>query len=210
MTPEIRDKAEFKRLQMAGRLGNYFRMWSSVEEMHASGHEGWLTVRARRASDRKLFIPEIFCWDVAGVGADLHIYAPRKKGPLAAYSIYSWKRHCRMADIYLQECPAPDTGRLINMEAVPGFAGGSALDACANIRFALNDPTNLRHSLEQNGQDATGLKALATMRHYLGEDYEQLQDIWDRYPGAVIEASRFARRVGVFNSQLIIWEVRHF
>lgn len=201
----IPDKGAFKRLSSAGLLGNTFRQWDTLQGVRDAGYNGWLTVRARRASDSKLFIPVIHTMDVAhrqmGVG-DWHLYTRRPRTPVLPF-----RPHCALADVYLQECPAPDTQRIVNLEAaispVPGNGG-------LYVRYAPNDPTNLRHSLERNGQDAEGLTAWHVLQHYLQEDAEVLYDIWDLYPDAVIEASRFSRAVGTLNSKLIIWEVRNF
>lgn len=194
--PALKDKDAFKRLQSAGLLGNYFRMWDTVQGVRDAGYTGWLTVRARRASDRALFIPAILSEAVMQQDDWLLV---RLDTPF-------WEQPRSIADVYLQEIPAPDTGRVINLEAM----WGCSADARMHVRYALNDPTNLRHSLEQNGVDVTGLKAWAVLRHYLGPDMDQLTDIWDRWPGAIIEASKFTKRLGVFDSRTIIWEAREF
>jgi hypothetical protein len=202
----IRDKDTFKRLQLAGLLGNYFRMWNTVQEVRDAGYTGWLTVRARRASDRALFIPAVHSDSIWGGISGHKLWIAPKRG------VDLWNSHSAMSDVYLQEIPAPDTGRVINLEAEPGMNGWKAKadDSRLYVKYALNDPQNLRHSLEQNGVVARGLQAWAVLHQYLAEDIDQLYDIWDRHPDATIEASRFTSRVGVFDSRTIIWEAREF
>lgn len=200
----IADKDAFKRIQSAGLLGNYFRMWDTVSAVADADYHGCLTVRSKQASDKALFIPVVHS-DAVWQDGD---YLAINEHP----AIGGYRLHSKMSDVYLQECPAPDAGRIINLEASMGHAGaiGSARDGLLYVKYALNDPTNLRHSLEQNGQEATGIEAINVLRRFLQEDRTQLYDIWDKYPDAVIEASRFTKRVGVFDSQTIIWECRDF
>lgn len=140
-----------------------------------------MTQRAHRAGDKILFIPAIRASDV-----------------LAA-------RYFLSLPVYFQEIPAPETARMVNLEA--GFLHGTGL----NVKYALNDPTNLRHSLEQRGVEATGLDAfLVLYEHVPAEDLDTMRELWDLYPGAIIEASVFSRAVGIQNRQTIFWEVRNY
>ncbi|WP_321471034.1 hypothetical protein [uncultured Paludibaculum sp.] len=206
MELKLANKDAFKRIQRAGLLGNYFRMWDTVQEVYRARYDfDWLTVRARQSSDSKLFIPAIMSHNIKQSDKYLLRVFARTWKTL-------WRTHCKMADVYLQEIPAPNTGRIINLEASMGLNGWKAKgeDADLYVKYTLNDPTNLRHSLEQRGQVVRGLRAWHLLRHYLEGDLGQLTDIWDRYPDATIEASRFTRPVGVFHSQTVIWEVREF
>jgi hypothetical protein len=78
------------------------------------------------------------------------------------------------------------------------------------VRHSHHPTLNLRHDLIENGQEVQGLEALLVLRRYLQEDFEVLREIWESYPDAVIEASRFSAPVGVMDSKLVIWEVRDY
>lgn len=183
----ILDKDAFNRLSQAGKLGNFFKKHDSVEALRESGYNGWLTIRARQSSNSALFMPSIHSMEVTH-----HMKTDRR--------------------VYYQQCPAPDTARIVNLEAMPGRAQrlGDREDARLSVLYSPDSELNLRHDLERNGRDAEGLLGWMVLARYLQEDLDVLRDIWDRYPTAVIEASRFTRPVGEFHQKLIVWEVRNF
>jgi hypothetical protein len=163
-------------------------------------------VRSRKASDKALFIPAVHSESLWQNGEYLAVNAL----PLNTYWL-----HSKMSDVYLQECPAPDTGRVINLEAMPWYTvvAIARQTRCWYVRYALNDPTNLRHShWNRTAVDAYGhgSAARAEVLAICNRTLTSFMDIWDRWPDAVIEASRFSKRVGVFDSQTIIWEAREF
>lgn len=57
---------------------------------------------------------------------------------------------------------------------------------------------------------AEGIKALTILRHFLGESYEDLEDLNSVYPTAIIECTYFPFPFGQFNRRLLIWEVRDY
>lgn len=191
----IPDKGTFKRLSAAGLLGNTFQQWDTLAALQASGYDGHVTVRCHVAWNAGLFIPAVpaACLYAAGEAEEFLCVAHQGYGDYSA----------RLADVYFQECPSPETQRVANLEVMYAEKG-------LYVRYALNDPLNLRHSLDQNGKEAEGLTALLLMRHCLQEDMDALEAIWDLYPDAIIEASVFTRAVGVQKSKLIIWEVRNY
>lgn len=218
MHMHIPDKTTFKRLSAAGLLGNTFRQWDTLAEMESSGYQGFVTVRSRKASDKRLFIPVIDADLLRGDGGPEHDVGlfivqtglPTKSGRLLTPG--TWLFHCLLKDVYFQEVPPPDTGRIINLEAARTPFKGHLDPAGRNqaglyVRYSLFSPLNLRHDLEQNGQDAEGVAAHVILRDFLQEDVDVLWDIWDRYPDAVIEATRFSVPVGAQDSKLVLWEV---
>lgn len=184
----IQDKGTFKRLSARGLLGNTFQQWDTAKALWSSGYHGWLTVRAVRPGDKHLFVPCILRADL-GHWLDMNFWTCG---------------HSPDGLVYFQECPGPDTQRIINLEA-------GHLDTGLYVRYALDDPTNLRHSLEQRGQDAEGLTALLTLQRYVpAEDLDTMRGLWDLYPGSIIEASVFSRACGIQGRKTIIWEVRNY
>lgn len=54
-------------------------------------------------------------------------------------------------------------------------------------------------------------KAKVVLQHYLGDEYDDLVDLTDRYPGAVVEFTTYNKPVGSLahqNKRTVIWEVR--
>jgi hypothetical protein len=41
-------------------------------------------------------------------------------------------------------------------------------------------------------------------------DIDELQELADKYPGAVVEFTKFPWAMGRYGSGLTIWEVRHY
>lgn len=183
----ITDKETYNTLSQAGRLGNFFKKWDTVEQVRESGYTGYLTIRARQASDRELFVPSVHSFVL----------------------LQQYKTNPR---VYYQQVPAPDAGRIVNLEVMPGMQMrlGDRHDALMHITYSPDSELNLRHDLERNGRTVRGLSALMVLQRYMQEDMETLNEIWQRYPCAVIEASKFTRPVGMFNQKLLIWEVRHY
>jgi hypothetical protein len=186
---KIPDKQTFKRLSSALRLGNHFQAWDSLAELEASGYNGFVTQQALLPglSSTDLFIPNIAVSEVL----------ERSRGLSGVY----WREIAHRPD-----CPGGDChgcGRTINLEAMYGDRG-----LC--VRHSHHPTLNLRHDLIVNGREVWGLEALIVLRRYLQEDHEVLQEIWESYPDAVIEASRFSSPVGVLNNRLVVWEVRDY
>lgn len=185
----IPDKATFKRLCGALRLGNTFRTWDSLAALEASGYRGCVTQRGSLpgVSSTDLFIPNISVAEVLERSRDLG-------------GVY-WSEVAHRPD-----CPGGDChgcGRTINLEAMRTERG-------LYLRHAHHPTLNLRHDLIRNGRDVEGLQAATVLRRYLQEDFDVLQELWDSYPGAVIEASRFSGPVGVLGRRLVVWEVRDY
>ena len=108
-------------------------------------------------------------------------------------------------EYYVQEIPPPGSGRIVNFESCWLAPRGITL-----LYGTIGTEQNLRHDLQQNGIEVTGVRAHAMLRQWTHEDYDVLLSIWDRYPSSVIEASVFNRSVGEFKRPMVIWEVRDF
>ena len=186
---KIPDKGTFKRLSAALQLGNHFRAWDSLVDLEASGYRGSVTQQAMLPglSSTELFIPNISVAEVL----------ERSRGVSGVY----WREIAHQPDCPGDGCQG--CGRTINLEAMRGDKG-----LC--LRHAHHPTLNLRHDLIENGREVQGLEAVLLLRRYLQEDFDVLQEIWDSYPDAVIEASRFSVPVGVLESKLVVWEVRDY
>jgi len=193
----IPDKATFNALSQRGLLGNFLRTWKDIDEAKAS-HAPWFTIQGTQPQS-PYFVPVVADWELEERAAEL-----------------IW-RGARLEDIYYRAIPDPRAGRIVNLEvrrdSMPdGYLKGvpSIEDTRMHLVYSAGNNINLRHDLSANGTTVTGLRAAVTLRHYLQEDVDVLEDIWARYPDAVIEASRFTRPCGVLNRKLVVWEVRNF
>lgn len=180
-------KESFRKLEREGALGNHFESWPCLTRAFLDGkHTQWVTIRSLVANSP-------FMVPVAGPG-----YAAWKA---AAEELV--ERGARWEDMYFQEIPAPGNTRTINFEVYRNHHYLWLTWGTGQI--------NLRQDLEENGQVDSGLRALTILNFHLDdEDWQQLNDIWDRWPNATIEASRWTQRVGVLNQRLIIWEARQY
>ena len=213
----VPEKVTFKRLSGQLAFGNRLRQWDSMGDLHAAmsgstlaeserlgpadGFNGWVTVRSNQA-DSPCFIPSIRATE-------------------------AFQRFPLDAPVYFQELPhqpgcdgvgCDGCGRLISFEArwLPGAVAlkpepwRQTLAAGLHLKYAHHPSLNLRHDLERNGRELVGQQAMFYLRDWLAEDYEVLEQIWDLYPDAVIEATRFSVPAGVLESRLVIWEVRDY
>lgn len=109
-----------------------------------------------------------------------------------------------LQDVYYQEVPDPDSKRIANIEAwlTPG----------ADMWLYLEPNTVLPvRGIRERLQPVCGAHARVRLHATIGEEgYQDLYDLWDKYPTATIEASCFNRVCGTLQRNLVIWEVRDF
>jgi hypothetical protein len=179
-------KEKFRALDAAGKLGNHFQSWPNWVSLIHEGDGEWITIRNLVPNSPLMVLesgPGLWKWK-----ADLNDLL---------------RRGAKSSDLYFQEIPAPDNRRVINFEVrrSPEYLW---------MLWATGQQP-LRTDLEQNGHIASGLAALEILRFYLDhEDFEQLDAIWDRWPNAIVEATRWSQRVGVDHKHLILWEARQY
>lgn len=182
---KILTKADFIELSRAGKLGNAFYQWATIEDLVDSKYRGWLTIRSY-TKDSPFFTPVTHTKELKKLIPNL-----MRKG-------------AKLSDLYFQEIPPPGTMRSVNAEA--GFVVGGLA-----VKFTVGTDLNLRHALEQFGKEVTGVQAWQVLRNTLDEDsLEELLALWDEYPDAIIEFSEFESRVGVKRKRIVIWEVRDY
>jgi len=104
-------------------------------------------------------------------------------------------------EYYVQEVPRSE--RRLNFEAMrcPHFLV---------LRYGTHPSLSLREDLTRNGREVLGARAYFRLKFFLGEEMAQLDEIWDQFPDAVIEATLFKDGCGVWNRPLVIWEVRDY
>lgn len=190
---QVLDKAAMKSLERQSKW-NHFRSWPNLEALASSGYQGWITIRSL-VRDSPYFVPEVAPGTIYGAALDL------------------LERGAKMCDLYFQEIPNPPV-----LDADGNWVSGVRRHINFEVQRSLNHlwirygtgQCNLRHDLENNGIELDGFRAVETLRHYLGPDcMDELNVLLNEYP-ACIEGTRFTDRVGVFESELLIWEIRNF
>lgn len=182
----IKNKAEFSALSQHGKLGNYLRTWKTLPEAYSSGSP-WLTIQGT-VPQSPYFVPVV----------------QRSQLLRTVHSLY--QRGANPSAIYFREIPHPDALRVIN-----GEAGRSLMPHWLYLLHgAMGTKQNLRHDLQENGRTVVDSRAQALLRHWLAEEYNTLEEIWEDYPDAVVEFTMWNQPCGVLNKRLMIWEVRNF
>lgn len=177
-------KQDFRRLEAHGVFGNAFRSWPSFAALRRDQYEGWLRIGSREASSR-FKINEVHSYHVGVAALDLIAEGAREES------------------MFFGEVPAPDNRRLINFEV---FRNENYLHldwgtGQKPLRDDLNDRLH---------EPVTGAKALAILRHFLGHEYDVIDELWDGWPAAHVEGSCWERPVGTLKRRLIIWEARQY
>lgn len=183
----IPNKKTFKRLSELGLLGNRFEYWNSIVEVLNSGYKGQVYIRGPVAG-WKWMMPWV---DVGCLVATVPNLARRSGTPASELQ-------------YVEVMPA-GTPRSINGEM--GWIEGMPV-----LRWGNSADLSLRHDLEQNGVEISGITAVNTLKDRVPpEDVEMLYEIWDQYPQAIIEFTTYANEyVGIYNRKTVIWEVRDY
>jgi hypothetical protein len=177
---KVPDKATFMRLSQQGLLGNALQSWARPQDLN--GYKGWVTIRCK-IPDSPLFVPLTQHYNVESILEDYK------------------KRGFESSNFYIQEVPI--VPRIMNFEVMRDTK-------YLYLTYGTDPSLNLRHDLERNGRRLEGLEAALLLKNKLGREMDQLNDVWDEYPESIIEATMFSQPVGVFDRQLVLWEVRDY
>lgn len=170
-----------------GWLGNKLRSWSNFIDLWFSGYEGLVTLRSRKPDSR-----------LCQYGLTVE---------QAADAIHSLeKRGHKPSEFYFNEA-APDDKLCFQGEV-------QRSDRFVDLTYSVVPGLRMRPAMlnEHGVQHATGLRALAIMRHYM--DPATLDDfdaIWERWPHAVLEFSTYRITLGDRPGRnTIVWEGREY
>lgn len=180
----IATKAEFLERSNSGRLGNYMPSWDSPREAIEDGHRGPVMIRSRQANSPHMR-PDVPVEDADRVMDGLVEQGARRE------------------DLYLTWM-SPAVGRRINAEVWRGPRG-------LYLNYST-DQTNVRAALEASGKHVEGAAAVEVLRWALDENsYEDVMDLLDLHPDAVVELTAFDRQIGAIPGRNgVIWEVRNY
>lgn len=197
----IASKEEFNRLSQAGQLGNFLRTWDALADVEQANYYGWLTIQSKDKQS-----PHFIPWVTNGLAAfgKWSGYQTARQGAAALM-----RNGAKRESMYFREVPGPNAARILQFEAMlsPTWPGaGTGVDLC----YETGSTEPLR-GIRERGKSAYGLMAQTVLRTLLHPtSYDTLQDIWERYPTAIIEATEFSEPCGVFSQRLVVWEVRDY
>lgn len=180
----IETKTEFNELSQAGKLGNYLRIWRTLDDLQQSGYRGHVCIRAV-AKQSPWFVPAVLVDEVNHALDNIH----QSGGP-------------GTSGFFFQEIPPPDLMRNCNIEAHWSSTGLYLIRETGT--------TNPLRGIAERGAVLTGLRAARALDGLWPASLEMLTDIWSKYPTAIIEATEFSRPVGAMNKHLVVWEVRDY
>lgn len=84
------------------------------------------------------------------------------------------------------------------------------INGVLHLSYSLAKGINMRQAM-QRPQRSTGILALGVLKYWLKpSDFDWLQELRQRYVGHVIEFGCFSNKVGVLQTNMIIWEVRNY
>lgn len=183
---KISTKSEMYQIYLNGGFGNRLATWGTLDEYLHSGYEGNVVLRYSETSRAGEFI----AYDTA-----------RDK---VTDVVYEWVCRGAIRKYITVNSAAPDDKLLIQGEV---FRNEDHI----YLRYStLCKP--MRVALKEAQQHAKGLVAYRMLWHYLDyASYENLWELLDKYPTAVIEFSTWSVDVGdIPGRNTIVWEVRDY
>jgi hypothetical protein len=181
---KIKDKREMYKLYHAGEFGNKIRSWSSYEEMINSGYQDPFSIRYRV--------------------------------PMSKWCKYAipFEDAEKVMNQFISEGADPklfEFGEMGPDEKSRVFQG----EVMRSIRYydllwtTLGKP--MRIALAEESRYDTGVKALTLVKHHFdGPSWENLNFLFDKYDGCVVEFTNYDKPMGNLNWNTVFWEVRHY
>lgn len=184
----IDTKTKMYKLLRAGKLGNIFRVFSSVEEVKKSGLKKVAVRYADRSATGKYF------FEVTSVeNIDKTVESLVRRGANREYLLFN------EGDFGIMD--------KMTIQGEVGEVGGNFELAYSQIPGITNREARIRGYIR-----AVGLKARLMLKYYMWwDDYEWILNLLDKYPEHIIEFTTYSVPVGgIPNRNTVIWEVRHY
>lgn len=192
----ITDRNQFRDLAQKGLCGNTPKIWTDMELCYAEiGKRTVFVTSNDPESDAFNFYhakePEIF-----GIVEDIKDLG---------YAISPNNATAPAASIYCMEVPAREL-----QESVEVFQADLILSERYMLWNVSNQPWG-RCKRAGHFREARELRQKTVLEHYLtGADIDALAEIEGKYPGCVIEFTKFPFPIGIYRTGPCIWEVRHY
>jgi hypothetical protein len=186
---EVPNKETFQLLSDADALGNHLQIWYTAKDMYDSGHSQHITIRGRKASTPGFVgVTSPVTWEEDFAARQKEIGIP-----------------CKIEDYYFQEIPPPNELRPANFEIGPApYAPGMVL-------YMETETDRPLRGISGRVPGIVGAQAKLQLYSTIRQDSKlMLEEIWEKYPHAIIEASEFRHRHGIMKKHLVIWEVRNY
>lgn len=183
MKNKIRNKIEMYDLYERGDFGNRFECWPSLDALIQSDHPGPFNIRHKTLG--------LSGWIYMNLSRSQLIQTVRDK------NLRPYECHFTAGD------QADARYRTFQGEVQEDEHGWSLHYSFARLP--------MRPALAEHGAFAQGLAARWLIRRFMdAPSYENLLDLFDRYPGHVVEFTCFSRKVGVLGWNTVYWEVRSY
>lgn len=188
----IPDKPTMRSLYLRGQFGNRWAAWSLEDFL-------------RRPVDELMAGRPVGLMYNGKPGTQLPCYAMLKYPFVAMELAGQWVRQ-HNADprlITVSEGDGADSGRVLNAEVMRS-------DQYFDVLYSTRDDY-MRQALASAPQHAQGLRAVMLLRSKMdAASWDNLQDIFDRWPDSVVELTVYNRGVGLLGSNTVFWEVREY
>lgn len=178
---KIMNKMQMYELYEAGEFGNKFPCWNTLEGYLASGYEELIALRHKTNGMGGFFLPDLTRDQVK------QEIKSRKLQP---------------EEIHITAC-APDDLRTIQGEVQRNHYGFDL--------FYSDLKMPMRYALAAGGKTEIGFKAMSILHTYMdGESYANLNRLFEKYPGHVVEFTCFRKSVGELRWNTVFWECRAY
>ena len=191
----IMDKQDFARLANAGVIGNTPKNWDTLRDC-MDDDEYW-----RRSEHISVCIS-------GPSGGHFRKYHQSRADVSAIldlpFVVDSAGYACLQSQLYAYENPPKAL-----QERWPAFQG-EWCSLTRSLAWAITNQPLGRVKRAHGLTHVNGLAATAVLRHHLGDELEELEEVEARFPGSTVEFTRFNWPCGIFRRKLLIWEVRYF
>ncbi|MCD6359709.1 MAG: hypothetical protein J7M38_02520 [Armatimonadetes bacterium] len=178
-------KSAFYELFLRGATGNCLRNWSYPDYLK-SDFSGGVAVRLRnRASS-------LMKYDLPGPAA------------VARYVRRLEQQHGISPDQVIVSELAPDDDLILQFEAM-------RCERYLYLRWNDTPGLRMRQAMENHCRHCWGLEAVERVRQALdAKSWNWLQELFDRYPDSIVEATAYRHGLGIYGWNTLFWEIRNY
>ncbi len=187
---------QFRELASQGRCGNTPRIWLSLDDyLQDRDRAAWVFITSQRWDSFRIYHASYQTVRLLKREAESNagLVTHPTRGLTAWY-----------ADLFTLE--VPDPARQASYFAFQG----EWWPAERTLTYSISPNPWGQEKRSGRAKTLTGLMALLTIKHYLGELYHRIEELADACPSAIIEMTCFGWPLGICGEHLLIWEVRDY
>ena len=160
-------------------------------------------VQAKGSTGNTLYVwHTVEDWRASGYAGPVALRSTVPGGKFMPYMTLAAIRRTFVAGQHMICAHAPDNYLTMQAEVQRSI---SYLD----LHYSTVPGLTMREALPKYGKHASGLTALLLLRHHCdAASYDDLWELLDMYPGAVVEFSTYPFALGLYDRNMIVWEVR--